>query len=160
MRTLRRQEYIALTIALAVIGFFFVFGGSVLQAVGSASRKSSPDSLINSQQIMNISDTVVGSGPEAMPGKQVTVHYIGKFTDGRVFDSSISRGQPFTFILGAGQVITGWDKGLAGMKVGGKRILVIPPEFGYGSRDVGPIPANSTLVFEVELLDVSDPLFK
>jgi len=101
-------------------------------------------------------DLVVGGGAEAVAGKTVSVHYTGKLTDGTKFDSSLDRGDPFSFRLGAGQVIKGWDQGVAGMKVGGKRLLTIPPELGYGQRGFpGAIPPNSTLVFEVELLGVS-----
>jgi FKBP-type peptidyl-prolyl cis-trans isomerase len=101
-----------------------------------------------------ISDLVVGTGAEAIPGSTVTVNYTGALPDGTVFDSSIGRG-PFTFGLGAGQVIRGWDEGVAGMKVGGKRRLVIPADKAYGNQAVGGvIPANATLLFEVELLSV------
>ncbi|MDP2816566.1 MAG: FKBP-type peptidyl-prolyl cis-trans isomerase [Rectinemataceae bacterium] len=101
-----------------------------------------------------ISDIVVGTGAEATPGSSVTVNYTGALPDGTVFDSSIGRG-PFTFGLGAGQVIRGWDEGVAGMKVGGKRRLVIPADKAYGNQAVGGvIPANATLLFEVELLGV------
>lgn len=103
---------------------------------------------------LGIKDEVVGTGTEAVSGKNVTVNYVGVFTDGTKFDSSIDRGTPFTFTLGAGQVIQGWDLGVQGMKVGGKRILVVSPELGYGVNGYGPIPANSTLVFEIELLKV------
>jgi FKBP-type peptidyl-prolyl cis-trans isomerase len=103
---------------------------------------------------LKIEDTVVGTGEEAVTGKQVTVHYTGTLTNGTKFDSSLDRGQPFTFTLGAGEVIQGWDKGVAGMKVGGKRKLTIPPEMGYGPMAIGTIPANSTLLFDVELLQV------
>ncbi|HEX6042717.1 FKBP-type peptidyl-prolyl cis-trans isomerase [Longimicrobium sp.] len=99
-------------------------------------------------------DDAVGDGPEAKSGQTVSVHYTGTLLDGKKFDSSRDRGQPFQFGLGAGQVIRGWDEGVAGMKVGGRRTLVIPPELGYGSRAIGPIPPNSTLRFEVELLGV------
>ena len=99
-------------------------------------------------------DSVVGKGAEAVNGKSVTVHYTGKLTDGTKFDSSVDRKEPFSFTLGAGQVIKGWEQGIVGMKVGGKRKLTIPPALAYGSNAVGAIPANSTLVFDVELLEV------
>ena len=96
-----------------------------------------------------------GSGAEATSGQNVTVHYTGWLTNGQKFDSSRDRGSPFSFRLGGGQVIKGWDEGVAGMKVGGRRRLEIPPELGYGSRGVGPIPGGATLIFAVELLGVS-----
>lgn len=103
---------------------------------------------------LGIQDIVVGTGTEAVAGKTVTVDYTGTFTDGEVFDSSIPRGQPFSFDLGAGQVIQGWEEGVVGMKVGGERKLVIPPSLGYGSQTSGPIPGNSTLLFDIKLLNV------
>jgi FKBP-type peptidyl-prolyl cis-trans isomerase FkpA len=105
---------------------------------------------------LKVEDMAVGAGAEAIAGKTVSVHYTGWLTDGKKFDSSYDHGGPFSFLLGAQQVIKGWDEGVAGMKVGGKRKLTIPPALAYGSRDVGNglIPANSTLIFEVELLAV------
>lgn len=102
-----------------------------------------------------IEDLTVGNGDEAVAGKHVVVHYTGWLTNGSKFDSSKDRNDPFDFRLGAGQVIRGWDEGVAGMKVGGKRKLTIPPEMAYGSRGAGGvIPPDATLVFEVELLAV------
>ncbi len=103
---------------------------------------------------IQIEDLAVGEGREAKRGDVVEVHYTGWLTDGKKFDASVGR-EPFSFTLGAGEVIQGWDRGVAGMKVGGKRKLTIPPELGYGDRGFpGAIPPRSTLVFEVELLDV------
>ena len=100
-------------------------------------------------------DIKVGTGPTAEKGQTVKVHYTGWLTNGQKFDSSVDRGQPFVFHLGAGQVIKGWDEGVAGMKVGGKRQLRIPPDLGYGARGAGGvIPPNATLIFDVELLGV------
>lgn len=105
---------------------------------------------------LQITDEVVGTGEEAVAGSTVSVNYVGTLENGKKFDSSYDRNQPFSFVLGAGQVIKGWDEGVAGMKIGGKRKLVIPPALAYGNQDVGNglIPANSTLVFEVELLGI------
>ena len=101
-----------------------------------------------------IEDLVTGKGPEAVRGKSVQVHYTGWLLDGSKFDSSVG-GEPFSFRLGAGEVIEGWDLGVAGMKVGGKRKLTLPPDLGYGARGAPPvIPPNATLVFEVELLGI------
>jgi FKBP-type peptidyl-prolyl cis-trans isomerase FkpA len=100
-------------------------------------------------------DLVAGDGIEATKGKYVSVHYTGWLTTGKKFDSSVDRGKPFEFTLGKGQVIRGWDEGVAGMCVGGKRKLTIPSDLGYGARGAaGVIPPNATLVFEVELLGV------
>ena len=103
-----------------------------------------------------IEDLVIGQGDEAVAGKRVTVHYTGWLTDGSKFDSSKDRNDPFAFPLGAGHVIKGWDQGVAGMRMGGRRKLTIPPELGYGARGAGGvIPPQATLVLEVELLAVS-----
>lgn len=105
---------------------------------------------------LEIKELTVGTGDEAKSGQTVHVHYTGWLTDGTKFDSSVDRGKPFSFRLGAGMVIKGWDQGVAGMKVGGKRKLTIPPELGYGQRGAGGvIPPGATLVFDVELLSVA-----
>lgn len=111
---------------------------------------ASKDNLNN----MIIDDIKTGSGAEVKSGDQVSVHYAGTFQDGTEFDNSKKRGAPFEFKVGASQVIKGWDEGLVGMKVGGERVLVVPPEKAYGEKGIGPIPGNSTLVFTIELLDI------
>jgi FKBP-type peptidyl-prolyl cis-trans isomerase len=105
---------------------------------------------------LQIEELAPGNGAEAKTGNTVTVHYTGTLTTGSKFDSSHDRGKGFTFKLGAGNVIKGWDQGVPGMKIGGKRKLTIPPELAYGARGFPPvIPPNSTLIFEVELLEVN-----
>jgi len=117
--------------------------------------------MITTSTGLNYIDVTLGDGAEAKKGQKVTVHYTGWLynneTQGAKFDSSKDRSDPFVFSLGAGMVIRGWDEGVAGMKVGGKRTLIIPPELGYGARGAGGvIPANATLKFDVELLGVAD----
>jgi FKBP-type peptidyl-prolyl cis-trans isomerase FkpA len=115
-----------------------------------------PTDLTTTASGLRYKDLQLGTGTEATARAQVHVHYTGELTDGRQFDSSRDRGEPLDFRLGVGQVIAGWDEGVAGMKVGGRRILVIPPELGYGARGAGGvIPPNATLVFDVELVDVT-----
>lgn len=110
---------------------------------------------VKTQSGLQYEDLIPGSGASPEPGKKVTVHYTGWLTDGTKFDSSVDRNEPLTFVIGAGQVIPGWDEGLMGMKIGGKRKLIIPPSLGYGAAGAGGvIPPNATLVFEVILLDI------
>jgi len=103
---------------------------------------------------MIIDDVVLGEGAEVTIGDTVTVHYIGTLQNGQQFDNSYTKGNPFSFTVGEGRVIQGWEQGLIGMKAGGQRILVIPPQLAYGANVVGPIPANSTLVFSIELVEI------
>jgi len=113
------------------------------------------DMTVQEPEEILIEDLMIGEGAEATPGASLTVNYLGTLTDGTKFDSSYDRDAPFTFILGQGMVIEGWDIGVQGMKVGGKRKLTIPPELAYGDRGAGDlIPPGSTLVFEIELLEV------
>ncbi|MCS6318622.1 MAG: FKBP-type peptidyl-prolyl cis-trans isomerase [Nitrospira sp.] len=119
------------------------------------SEQTSPTPEITTDSGLKYVDLVAGTGREAAAGNQVSVHYTGWLTNGKKFDSSVDRKEPFSFPLGAGRVIKGWDEGVAGMKVGGKRKLTIPSQLGYGARGAGSvIPPNATLVFDVELLEV------
>ena len=112
-------------------------------------------SEVTTESGLTYEDLVQGDGAEATAGKRVSVHYTGWLTDGSKFDSSVDRNSPFEFSLGAGMVIRGWDEGVQGMKIGGKRKLTIPPQLGYGERGAGGvIPPNATLVFDVELLEI------
>ena len=152
------MEKIVLIILIILIAlgayFLFFFNPSELPAdEGKAEINPAPSNDYENQD-MKIEIITEGAGQEAKNNDTVTVHYVGTFENGDKFDSSIDRGIPFSFILGAGQVIKGWDSGVLGMKVGEKRKLIIPPEFAYGATGTpgGPIPPNATLIFEVELL--------
>jgi len=172
MRKISKHEIIAIALAIVVAGFFFGFGkqlfskkdnniqmnnqsdqSQIMGGNATSSIKVRGDGLV-------IEDIVPGSGEEALSGKKVTVHYVGTLTSGKKFDSSVDRGILLSFVLGNGEVIAGWDAGVAGMKVGGKRKLIVPPELGYGSQQITDndgnviLPANSTLIFEVELLKI------
>jgi FKBP-type peptidyl-prolyl cis-trans isomerase FkpA len=137
---------LAILLAVSVAG-----GGQATKPGGTMDEK-----VVTTPTGLKYVDLVVGTGVEAEKGKTVSVHYTGWLTDGKKFDSSVDRGQPFSFALGAGRVIKGWDEGVAGMKVGGKRKLMIPPQLGYGERGAGGvIPPNAELIFEVQLLDVA-----
>jgi FKBP-type peptidyl-prolyl cis-trans isomerase len=138
---------------LPVLTMFAVLGAAGLSGCGQKESTSSEPSSTAGSLVVN--DEVIGTGPAAKSGDSVTVNYTGWLTDGTKFDSSLDRNQPFTFDLGQQQVIAGWDQGVAGMKVGGKRKLTIPPDLGYGAQRNGPIPPNATLVFEVELLKIN-----
>lgn len=152
------QTGIAVALAIVVVFSFFWFGfwnpGATQSQSAAVGMVESPDTIPNPNNQDMINDVVVGTGAEAVVGSTVAVQYTGTFTDGRVFDSSIPRGEPLMFVLGEGRVIAGWEQGILGMKVGGKRHLVIPPELGYGPNDYGPIPGGSTLIFDVELVGV------
>lgn len=119
-----------------------------------ATAGANMDNITATEGGLQIQDLTVGAGQEVKSGDTVTVNYLGTLVNGTKFDSSYDRNQPFTTQIGVGQVIKGWDEGIVGMKVGGKRKLTIPAALGYGSQSAGSIPANSTLIFEVELLSV------
>ncbi len=139
----------------SLIGLFI---SSPAIAAPTAPAASGP-AIVTTASGLRYTNSTVGTGAEATSGKNVSVHYTGWILEagdnkGSKFDSSLDRGQPFSFTLGAGMVIQGWDEGVAGMKVGGKRTLMIPSKLGYGSQAVGPIAPNSNLMFDVELLAV------
>ncbi len=143
-----------IAVAVAVLVVFGLLGGNLINNMFSNQETNQKEEMAKQEQVQ-INDVIIGTDVEAIAGKKITVHYTGVFADGKKFDSSRDPGrEPFIFTLGAGQVIQGWDIGVQGMRVGGKRILVVPPSFGYGANDYGPIPGNSTLIFEVELLKV------
>lgn len=117
-----------------------------------ATKPNKDNTEVKKEKNVKIEDIKVGEGAGIHAGQRITVHYTGTLENGTVFDSSHKRNQPFEFVYGVGQVIAGWEEGLKTMKVGGKRKITIPPELGYGSADMGSIPPNSTLIFDVELI--------
>lgn len=147
------SRFLALSILSAILTVTVGCGKTDKASTSSPTKVTGPPTTTPSG--LQYWDIVVGTGATAVAGSQVSVHYTGWLTSGEKFDSSVDRGQPFSFPLGAGQVIKGWDEGVAGMKVGGKRQLRIPPELGYGAAGAGGvIRANATLIFDVELLQV------
>jgi FKBP-type peptidyl-prolyl cis-trans isomerase len=166
---LNKNEKVAVFVAVVVaLGFLFLsynlFTGDSGDDLLSNLLNTTVDTEVEDGQDADMKieglvmqDLQVGEGDEAVNGALITVHYIGTLDNGTVFDSSVERGEPFQFVLGAGQVIQGWEKGFVGMKIGGVRKLVIAPQLAYGDTQVGPIPANSILTFQVELLGVQLP---
>jgi FKBP-type peptidyl-prolyl cis-trans isomerase len=150
MRKLNKREAIAVFVGMGLLAYL-LFSGPLMGLFNSP--------VVESQNTMNnagfvAEDVTVGSGDLAQAGDRVTAHYVGRLMNGQVFDSSVDSNTPISFVLGSGQVIRGWDEGLVGMRAGGKRVLTIAPEYAYGANAIGAIPANSTLIFEVDLLDV------
>ena len=151
-------RYIFSKAGVYLIILVFIVPVIILLLFGNASKQTlAPSATITESKMeeLKIEEMVVGTGDEAVNGKKVTVNYSGTLINGTKFDSSYDRGVPFSFSLGAGEVIAGWDQGVTGMKVGGKRKLTIPSSLGYGATGAGEvIPPNATLIFEVELLKV------
>jgi FKBP-type peptidyl-prolyl cis-trans isomerase len=148
MSTRQIQVGIAVVAAVAVIVLFFIFNPFTVQNTLNPIDTTSGTGTLVAQ------DEVAGVGAEAQPGDMLTVNYTGRLENGSVFDTSVGKA-PYKFILGAGQVIPGWDQGLVGMKVGGKRILIIPAPLAYGATGYGQIPPNATLTFEIELVKIT-----
>mgnify|MGYP000849661544 CR=1 FL=1 len=156
MRKLSKAEWVAVFAAVAFTGYT-LFGSSITALFTNKNQMDENSAAAintgaNTGAGVVINDLTPGTGAEVKQGDLVTVHYILSLSDGTVLQNSKDFGQPFQFVLGAGQVIKGWEQGFDGMKVGGTRTMTIPPELAYGSAQVGPIPPNSTLVFTVELL--------
>jgi FKBP-type peptidyl-prolyl cis-trans isomerase FkpA len=153
---------IAVALAVVIALAFLFLGSSLFAPFGSTGETAvqnqplaNPDTMETGATELTVTDSTVGTGAMAEAGDTVTVQYVGRLTNGQVFDASANHSaEGFTFVLGAGQVIKGWDMGVAGMKEGGVRTLTIPPSLGYGAQAVGPIPANATLIFEVKLVSV------
>jgi len=143
---------ILLGLMVVVVAAYFIFTRNTVESTEMKKQTSTSQSGTSSK--LKVEDIKIGTGKEVKSGDTIIIHYNGTLTDGTKFDSSYDRGQPFETVIGVGKVIQGWDQGVVGMKVGGKRKLTIPPDLGYGAQTVGPIPANSTLIFEVELVDV------
>ena len=143
---------ILLGLMVVVAAAYFIFTRNTVESTEMKQQSSTSQSSVSSK--LKVEDIKIGTGKEVKSGDTIIIHYNGTLTDGTKFDSSYDRGQPFETVIGVGKVIQGWDQGVVGMKVGGKRKLTIPPDLGYGAQTVGPIPANSTLIFEVELVDV------
>jgi FKBP-type peptidyl-prolyl cis-trans isomerase len=157
----KRRQMIVAAIVLLVIAAAAVYVYFAFNRPQAASPEGGPPEIpanvetITTASGLQYQDIVVGTGDEAAPTNQVQVHYTGWLEDGTKFDSSVDRNQPFEFTLTTGNVIQGWHEGVEGMKVGGKRRLIIPPDLGYGAQGYPPvIPANATLIFDVELLEV------
>ncbi|HEX5544799.1 MAG TPA: FKBP-type peptidyl-prolyl cis-trans isomerase [Nitrospira sp.] len=143
-------------LSVPLVAVFVIFAWILEEGnIMAASEKGSNEQEVTTSSGLKYVDQVVGTGDAAVAGKTASVHYTGWLESGKKFDSSVDRGQPFSFPLGAGRVIKGWDEGVQGMRVGGKRKLTIPSDLGYGSRGAGGvIPPNATLIFDVELLGV------
>jgi FKBP-type peptidyl-prolyl cis-trans isomerase len=164
MKKLSRNEWIGVAAAVVFVGYT-LFGGDIMSLFQKNSmNENASATAVNSESNtapaggVIIKDITVGNGPEVKTGQLISVNYVLSLADGTVIQESkvVNNGQPFQFTLGAGQVIPGWEMGFAGMKIGGVRVITIPPELAYGANQAGPIPANSTLVFTIELLAAKD----
>jgi peptidylprolyl isomerase len=151
---LKKNNLLALLLVL-ILSIYFSFLGC--DSGGKSDSDAATADTVTTTSGLKYIDVVVAAGEKSKAGDVATVHYTGWLTDSTKFDSSRDRNQPFKVSIGQGSVIPGWDEGLQGMAIGSKRTLIIPPELGYGARSAGSIPPNSTLIFEVEMLDISEP---
>lgn len=152
---MRKQDFFIAAIGIIVVFLILTFLSSQKPPQTPAALTPSSNSESTTGAELKIEDLQAGSGTEVKSGDTVTVHYTGTLEDGTKFDSSLDRGEPFTTQIGVGTVIKGWDQGIVGMKIGGKRRLTVPPSLGYGSTGAADkIPANATLIFEIELLAI------
>lgn len=156
MKKLTRTEGIAVFAGIGMLAYLF-FSAPLMNFFKTSTAESRNTNPMPTTGFTT-RDITIGIGLVAEKGDRLTIHYVGTLPNGQVFDSSRDRNTPIVFIVGIGQVIRGWDEGVVGMRVGGKRVLTIAPDYGYGSEAVGPLPPNSTLVFEVELLQVEKPV--
>lgn len=161
MAKLSKHEAIGVSTVLVVTFAFLFFGNYIFNKAESVTdKKVTEDATVVGEVFgspnLEVKDLAAGSGAEVKNGDTVSVHYVGMLTDRSKFDSSYDRGEPISFTVGSGQLIRGFDTGVVGMQVGGKRQLTIPPELGYGAAAAGAIPANSTLIFEVELVKIEN----
>lgn len=159
MKKLSLKEWIGAAVAVVFVAYMF-FGSTIMSVFRgntlSANTSAVNNSIENNMNDVSAQDITVGTGESVEKGTLVSVNYVLKLSDGTLIQDSkqVNGGQPFQYLAGAGQLIPGWEMGVQGMKVGGKRIITIPPELGYGTNAAGPIPPNSTLVFEIEVLSV------
>jgi FKBP-type peptidyl-prolyl cis-trans isomerase len=160
MEKLSKKEWIAVSVGVVFVGYT-LFGGNVMSlfqkgVANDDSLAATAGANVTNNNGVIINDVVVGQGADIAPGELISVNYILSLSDGTVIQNSKDFGQTFQFVLGANEVIPGWEMGFVGMKVGGVRNIIIPPELAYGSNQAGPIPPNSTLIFTVELVNATN----
>jgi FKBP-type peptidyl-prolyl cis-trans isomerase FkpA len=154
---MKGKTLISILVLAAVVALVILLGrSSTMDKVQEVSLEATQDGAFNVEDVDQLLMVQLesGSGPEIMEGQTASVHYTGYLVDNVIFDSSLTRGESFNFVLGSGTVIDGWEIGIKGMKVGEERRLIVPPQYGYGDQQVGPIPPNSVLIFDVELLEI------
>jgi FKBP-type peptidyl-prolyl cis-trans isomerase len=154
MKKLNKNEWVAVCAGLGFVAYLF-YGNLFMGLINPPAAANTAQNQITTGYEKQ--DLVAGQGDIVAAGDTLTVNYVGMLPDGKVFDSSIDRNAPYTFLIGTGQVIKGWDQGIIGMRVGGKRRLIIAPDYAYGPNGYGAVPANTPIIFEIELLQVQKP---